>query len=193
MSQSCRENGKVGSMEGLCPCFVCIDWSHGPSTGTITDGHRARYGIVVCSLVTALKHKWRLETACCLLTRYILWRRCLLAPYLFRAGGVQRTPGHLFSFLCSRAGSSCPHWPPCLHLLPFPPVPHGSERDPLLHLDHSARCAGLSLPFQGSDDKPLCPGWLLHYKGRHPKDSNPGLWAGSPISAENTRCSWVQM
>lgn len=62
VSQSCRENGKVGSMEGLCSCFVCIDWSHGPSTGTITDGHRARYGIVVCSLVTALEHKWRLET-----------------------------------------------------------------------------------------------------------------------------------
>lgn len=62
VSQSCRENGKVGSMEGLCSCFVSIDWSHGPSTGTITDGHRARYGIVVCSLVIALEHKWKLET-----------------------------------------------------------------------------------------------------------------------------------
>ena len=45
------------------------------------------------------------------------------------------------------------------------PVPHGSERGPLLHLDHSAGCAGLSLTVQGSNDKPLCPGRLLYHKG----------------------------
>lgn len=69
------------------------------------------------------------------------------------------------------------HQPPPSPLLS--PVPHGSERDPLFHLDHSAGCVGLSDPLQGSDDKPLCPGWLLYHKGGFPRGE--GIVASNPL------------
>lgn len=85
-------------------------------------------------------------------------------------------PGNILSFhsptLLSMEGGSC--LKPCaahtsLLSPPLSPVSHGSERDPLLHLDHSAGRAGLPLSLQGSNDKPLCPGWLLYHKGGLPR------------------------
>lgn len=100
------------------------------------------------------------------------------------------------SFLCSRTPAS-PH-PSSMSPSPsFSPVPHGSKRDPLPDLDHSARRAGLSLPFQGSDDKPLCPCRLLHYKGRHPRAAveapvPAGLFGQRRCFREHRR-SWVDI
>lgn len=73
VSQSCPENGKVGPIESLRRCFVLVDWSPCRSPGTITDGHRARCGIMVYSLVTALGQEVQVEAgnlACCLLTQH---------------------------------------------------------------------------------------------------------------------------
>lgn len=106
MSESCRKDGKVWSMENLCPYCVLIGQSHCPSTGKITDGHRTRHcGI---QLSHCLGTRGQVEAGkldCCLLTQHMLWITRRLMTYS-EMGESRGHFGHFLSFLCSKAGRS---------------------------------------------------------------------------------------